>query len=316
MAAESNNNKPVVPSAAERRIRASFPLIRFVQAYLPRSLSPWLLKLGMARLRLEGDVRREELSADGVPCQWIIPQGSASQRVLLYLHGGGFVYGLTPQHMHMVATLARQMSVRALMVDYRLAPQYPFPAALDDCIIVYRWLLKQGFRSQSLVMAGDSAGGNLAITSMMRLRDSGDPLPAAVACLSPVGDLSSADNLPEDFKDPLLPRKAVLYYNQSYVAKNDPHDPLISPVFGDWRGLPPLLIHVGEDELLRQGAEHMAELAQAAGVDVRLEIFPRMWHVWQLYLTLPQAIDSLDEIAVFLKAHLEVGTREFNPPPG
>ncbi len=317
MAADSDKNEiPVMPSAAERRIRASFPFIRLLQDFMPRSLSPWLLKRSMARLQLESGITRQELSAGGVTCQWIIPQGSASQRVLLYLHGGGFVYGLTPQHMHMVATLARKMGTRALMVDYRLAPAHPFPAALDDCVTVYRWLLQQGFRAQDLVVAGDSAGGNLAITSMMKLRDSGDPLPAAVACLSPVGDLSGVGDLPEDFKDPLLPRKAVLYYNQSYVAKNDPHDPLISPVFGDWRGLPPLLIHVGEDELLRQGAVRMAGLAQAAGVDVRLEIYPRMWHVWQLFLSLPQAIQSLDDITQFLTVHLERTTQEVNWSPG
>ena len=292
-------------SSAERRIRASFPIIRFFQAHMPLSLAHWVLKQAMLRVRLEPGERREAISADGVKCEWIIPQNSPKDRVLLYLHGGGFVFGLTPQHLQMVAYLARKMGTRALMVDYRLAPEHPFPAALDDCVSAYRWLLKQGISAYNVVVAGDSAGGNLTITSVMKLRDSGDPLPVAMACLSPVGDFSAKDNLTVGFKDPLLPLKAVKFYNQSYVGHSDPRDPLISPVFGDWHRLPPVLVHAGEDETLRADAVRITEMAKSAGVDAQVKIYPRMWHVWQLYLNLPQAIQSLDSIAVFLKMHLE-----------
>jgi monoterpene epsilon-lactone hydrolase len=153
----------------------------------------------------------------------------------------------------------------------------------------------------------------------MKLRDSGDSLPAAAACLSPVADLTPKDNLRQGFKDPLLSPKAVKFYNQSYVGNNDAHNPLISPVFGNLRGLPPLLVHTGEDEILREDAVRIAGLAKSVGVDVRLEIYPRMWHVWQLNLTLPQAIQSLDDIAHFLKAHLAFDTDRFrlhNQHPG
>ena len=198
------------------------------------------------------------------------------------------------------------------MVDYRLAPEHPFPAALDDCVTAYRWLLKQGVSPRNIVVAGDSAGGNLTITTLMKLRGNGDPLlaaalPAAAACLSPVTDLSARDDLGNGFKDPLLPRKAMQFYARSYVGNQDAHDPLISPVFGDLRGLPPLLIHAGEDEILRDDAVRLTSRAQSADVDVRLEIYPRMWHVWQINLALPQATQSLDDIAQFLKAQL--------PPP-
>ncbi len=144
----------------------------------------------------------------------------------------------------------------------------------------------------------------------MKLRNDGDPLPAAAACLSPVADFSpkgssaQPDHDPQTYRDPLLPARAIKMYNRSYVADHDPCDPLISPVFGDWCGLPPQLIHAGEDEILRTDAVRVAELARAAGVDVRLEIYPRMWHVWQLTLAMPQSIQSLDDIAGFLKAHL------------
>jgi acetyl esterase/lipase len=295
-------------SSTERKIRAGLPLIRFMQTYIPLPVAHWLLKQGMARVLLDADVIREAVTADGVPCDWIIPQGSPTDQVLLYLHGGGFVFGLTPPHLQMGAYLAQKMGTRILMVDYRTAPDHPFPAALDDCVTAYLWLLNQGILAQNIVVAGDSAGGNLTITMLMKLRDSGNSLPSAAACLSPVTDLTPRDNLRQGFKDPLLSPKAVKFYNQSYVGNNDAHNPLISPVFGNLWGLPPLLVHAGEDEILRDDAVRITSLAGSAGVDVRLEIFRRMWHVWQINLALPQAIQSLDDIARFLKAHLAFDT--------
>ncbi len=292
-------------SSSERKIRASLPIIRFMQAYIPLPMAHFFLKQSMARVRLGAEVIREGVLADGVPCEWIIPKNSLTNRALLYLHGGGFVFGFTPPHFQMGAFLARNLGIRILMVDYRLAPDSPFPAALDDCITVYRWLLKQDILAQNIVVAGDSAGGNLTLTMLMKLRDSGNSLPAAAACLSPVTDLTSKDSQRKGFKDPLLPPKAVKFYTQSYVGNNDVQNPLISPVFGNLRGLPPLLVHAGEDEILREDAKRIVGLAKSVGVDARLEIYPRMWHVWQLNLTLPQAIQSLNDIAHFFKAHLK-----------
>jgi acetyl esterase/lipase len=291
-------------SSAERKARAGLPAIRFMQEYMPLAMSRWLLYQGMAHVRLDAELKRETVSTDGVPCQWLIPLNSLTDRVLLYLHGGGFVLGMTPPHLQMGAYLAQRMGARVLMVDYRVAPDYPYPAALDDCVAAYRWLLKQGFSAQEIGVAGDSAGGNLTITTLMKLRDSGDPLPVAAACLSPVADLTNRGSMNNGYKDPLLPAKASRFYTKSYVGQSDAHDPLISPVFGNWHGLPPLLVHTGEDEMLRNDAVRIESLAKAAGVDVRLEIYPRMWHVWQINLELPQAIQSLDDIAQFLRAHL------------
>ncbi len=290
-------------SPSERKIRKSLPLIRFFQNFIPLSLSQRLLKRGRARVQLDEDVSRQSVNADGVPCDWIIPKNSTADQVLLYLHGGGFVYGLTPQHLQMGAYLGKKMGVRVLMVDYRTAPEFPFPAALEDCTTVYHWLLGQGVLPKNIVVAGDSAGGNLTITMLMKLRDSGSPLPAAAACLSPVTDFSPKDN-PAGFKDPLLPAKAIKFYTQAYLGNNDVRNPLISPVFGSLEGLPPLLVHAGEEEILREDAVRIVGLAKSAGVDARLEIYPRMWHVWQINLALPQAIESLNAIAGFLKSHL------------
>jgi epsilon-lactone hydrolase len=291
-------------SSVERKVRAGLPAIRLMQAYLPFPVACWLIRQGMARVRPAAGITREVVSAGGVQCEWLRPLGGANDRVLLYLHGGGFVFGLTPLHLQMVTYLAQQMGMSALLVDYRLAPGHPFPAALDDCVTVYRWLGRQAIAAQDTVIAGDSAGGNLTIASLMTLRDRGEPLPAAAACLSPVADLSAKGAPPPDFRDPLLHPRAMRRYNESYVAHHNARDPLISPVFGDWHGLPPLLVHAGEDEVLRDDAVRIEELARAAGVDVRLAIYPRMWHVWQLNLALPQAIHSLDDIAQFLGSRL------------
>jgi acetyl esterase/lipase len=288
----------------ERKIRAGLPIIRFMQSHIPLPLANWIIKKSADRLKLDGTVTRKSIMADDVPCEWIIPQNSPKDRVLLYLHGGGFVFGLSPQHLQMGTYLARKMGMRILMVDYRLAPQYPFPAALDDCTTVYRWLLEQDIPAGHMGVAGDSAGGNLTITLLMKLRDEAEQMPAAAACLSPVTDLTPREKQHEEFKDPLLSPKAVKLYNRSYLGQNDPHNPLISPVYGDLRGLPALMVHAGEDEILKKDAIRITSLAELAGVDVQLEIYPRMWHVWQLNLELPQTAQSLGEIAQFLIEHL------------
>ncbi|MBS1250611.1 MAG: Monoterpene epsilon-lactone hydrolase [Chloroflexi bacterium] len=295
----------------ERKIRSGLPLIRFMQKYIPVPVTNFLLRRSVARVELGEGVRREAVSADGVPCTWLIPENGRADHVLLYLHGGGFVYGLTPLHLKMGAYLAREMGLRLLMVDYRLAPEHPFPAALEDSVTAYGWLLKQGVSAQDMVVAGDSAGGNLTITTLMKLRDEGIPLPAAAACLSPATDFTPKENQRPGFEDPMIPPKAVKLYTQAYVGEDDPHHPLISPVFGDLHGLPPLLVHAGEDEILREDAVRIVRVAQSAGVDARLEIYPRMWHVWQLNLDLPQATRSLDDIIQFFQTHKNVQ----NPTP-
>ncbi|MCS7050837.1 MAG: alpha/beta hydrolase [Thermomicrobium sp.] len=291
----------------ERRLRAQLRVARFLSAYVPLGLANWLIERQARRVVLPSGIRRQESRLDGVRAVWLVPDGAPADRVLLYLHGGGFVYGLSGQHLRMVAELIRRMGVRALLVDYRLAPRFPWPAALDDCLEAYRWLLRQGFAPQRIVVAGDSAGGNLAIVLSMALRDAGEPLPAAVACLSPVGDLAAREGGSGPVGDAVLHPRAIRRFNRSYVDGHDPRHPLISPLYGDWRGLPPFLVHAGGAELLREDAERITAAARAAGVAVELAIYPGMWHVWQLHLELPQAQQSLDAIARWLMRHL-------NPP--
>ena len=292
----------------ERRIRAGLPIIRFMQKYMPHPVSNWFINKSAAHVKLGSNIIRETISADGVSCEWVIPKNSQTDRVLLYLHGGGFVFRLTPQHLKMNAFLAKKTVIRVLLVDYRTAPEHPFPAALEDCETAYHWLIKQGLLPQNIVVAGDSAGGNLTLTLLMKLRDNDFALPSAAACLSPAGDFTPKTNDSSELKDPLLPPKAMKVYTESYVGENDPHNPLISPIFGKFQDLPPLLIHVGEDEILREEAIQIAGLAKSAGVNVRLEIYPRMWHVWQIFLSLPQAKKSLNDIAQFFKEHLSLNS--------
>lgn len=292
-------------SDAERKARAGLRYIRLMQGYMPLALMQRLVPMDARRAQLPAGVSRSTVLADSVPCEWLIPEDSPADRALVYLHGGGFVFGVSSLHLQMVAVLAQKMNVRALMVDYRLAPQHPFPAPLEDCVTACRWLFREGFAAQNVVIAGDSAGGHLTLTTLMKLRDDGDPLPGAAACLSPVADLTDKGQLLAQGYDPLLHPRASKKFQQSFVAGNDPNNPLVSPVYGDWHGLPPLLIHAGEDELLRADALRCESLAQAAGVDVRLEIYPRMWHVWQLNLDVPDAQKSLNGIAQFLTRHLE-----------
>lgn len=296
-------------SLVERRIRAGLPFIRLMQRCMPLPAVNRLIKLGMVRVKLDVGIRREIVTAGGVPCEWIIPKNSRKDQVLLYLHGGGFVFKLTPPHIKLGAYLAQKTELRTLMVDYRTAPKDPYPAALEDCLTAYLWIIKQGISANNIIVAGDSAGGNLTITMMMKLRDDGYSLPAAAACLSPVTDLTPKAKPDKGFKDPLLPSKVMKKYRQSYVGNNNPQNPLISPVFGNLRSLPPLLIHVGEEERLRDDAIRFSRIAKSAGVDVWLEIYPRMWHVWQINLSLHQAIQSLDEITRFFKEHLSLNTK-------
>ncbi|MEP7292240.1 MAG: alpha/beta hydrolase [Chloroflexota bacterium] len=289
-------------SLNERRMRRLLPMLRLMLGYLPLPTMRWLQSHRVARL--PQGFRREKIRADGVPCEWLIPPDSPPDTVLLYLHGGGFVYGWTDMHRQMVTQLARLTGMRALAVDYRLAPEFPFPAALDDCTKVFRWLLKQGIAAQKIVIAGDSAGGNLTLTTLLRLRDSGDPLPAAAACLSPATDMTEREEIRQRY-DPLLHPRALRSFRNAYILSRDPRDPLLSPVYADLRGLPPLLIHAGEDEVLCGDCVRLAERAQQAGVPARVEVYPRMWHVWQLnFPSVPQAAQALDDIGRFLKAHV------------
>lgn len=240
--------------------------------------------------------------ADGVSVEWIIPPNALAQPIILYLHGGGWTLGWNNSQRWMVAHICQAAASRALAVDYRLAPEDPFPAALEDCLAAYRWLLKSGTSPRQIVIAGDSAGGNLALATLMALRDAGDPLPAAAVCISPMTDLAGTGESFSTNKDPLLTARFALSMARYYAGNQDPRLPLISPHYGNLGGLPPLLIHVGEDEILLSDAARLTDNARAAGVDVSLVIWPKMWHVWHAFVPyLPEAQQAVNAMGDFIR---------------
>ena len=254
------------------------------------------------------DVDVQPVMAGDVPAEWLIPPEASPRSVILYLYGGAWTLGWTNIHRRMVAHLCRAAACRALAVDYRLAPEHPFPAALEDCLGAYRWLLKGGSLPRDIVIAGNSAGGNLTLATLMSLRDAGDPLPDAAVCISPATDLEGTGESFWTKKDPVQTPEFVLAMVRHYASGQDLRSPLLSPHYGDLRGLPPLLIHAGGDEMFLSDATRLADQARAAGVDVSLVVWPRMWHAWHLLAPwLPEARQAIDAIGAFVRERLTTG---------
>jgi monoterpene epsilon-lactone hydrolase len=239
---------------------------------------------------------------NGAPCEWLTPQTAKGKKTILYLHGGGWILGWYNSHRRMVGYLSKACQARALAVDYRLAPEHPFPAALEDCLAAYHGLLKKGISPADIIIAGDSAGGNLTLTVMLALEKYGSPLPVAGVCLSPATDLVPRKASNVVFKNDVgLPPSFIEAVGPAYLADADPRDPLVSPIYGDLRGLPPLLIQAGSEEYLKEDCVRFADRACRAGVDVKLSVYPGMWHVWQIfYPWLPEASQAVNEIRNFV----------------
>lgn len=261
-------------------------------------------KLDARQFRPDPKVVREDVSCGAVPAEWVSVVESRAERVLLYVHGGSFAFRFPNAHAALTARMCRRLGTRALIPDYRLAPEHPFPAGADDCERTYRWLLETGVDPRNLVVAGDSAGGNLALVTLQRARAAGLPLPACAVLLSPALDctLSSPSMAAYDGRDPMLQLANLLVLRSYYVRSPQEYtNPEVSPLFADFRGLPPLFFQVGTHELLRDEATRAAEKAHAAGVDVELELWPGVAHVFQIAEFLPESSHALDNIARFVR---------------
>jgi epsilon-lactone hydrolase len=210
-------------------------------------------------------------------------------------------------HANLTVRCCRALGARALMVDYRLAPEHRYPAAPDDCYAVYRWLLAQGFDARNIVIAGDSAGGNLALATLHRIKAAGEPLPACTVLLSPFVDftLSSPSLVLNESSDPVFTLAGIAGLRRHYVAPESFLEPCASPLFGDFEGLPPMLFQVGSTEMLRDEATRAAAKAYAAGVMVELEVWDRMPHVFQVFPILPQATAAIESIVRFISEHTD-----------
>lgn len=240
------------------------------------------------------------ISAERVTNKAIPPQHQ--QTVILYLHGGAFCICSSKTHRSLTAALAKETNAVVYVPDYRLAPEYAFPAGIDDCVASYQWLLDQGYSPEQIVVAGDSAGGCLTMATALRIKELGLPQPAGLVVLSPWVDLTLANrSLSSDSVDPLLRWSNLAAGAKSYLQGADPSDPLASPVFADLSGLPPLLIQVGTEEILLSDAQRLNVQAEASGIPTKLTAYKKAWHVFQLQAGIyAQADSAIEEIAVFI----------------
>lgn len=251
-----------------------------------------------------------DVDADSVPAQWVDPDGTDRRCVLLYFHGGGYVFCSMRSHSKLVGHLARAAGISALNVDYRLAPEHPHPAAIDDAMSAYRWLLGRGIEPRHIAVAGDSAGGGLATALLVRLRDEGLPMPAAGVLMSPWVDLtcSGESMVARAALDPISDRAGALYCATQFLAGKAPTDSYASPLFADLTDLPPLYIHVGEHEVFFDDSSRLATGVRASGGDAQLDVFDGMWHAFHLHAgNVPEADEAITRLGNFLRARLGVG---------
>lgn len=249
------------------------------------------------------EVERSQIA--GVDVDWLRPKKARKDKVLFYLHGGAYVIGSRRTHRQLVSHMVRAAGVVAVLPEYRLAPEHPFPAGLDDAVAVYRGLLDSGFKPEDIIISGDSAGGGLSAATLLALRHAGLPMPAAAVLLSPFLDVTGSGEsaTTRADQDPWFDI-ADLHVVARYYCPDESQwtNPLVSPVFANVAGLPPMLIHVGDDEILLSDSTRFAEKLQAEGIEVELEIWPHMWHVFQMFIRkMPESRAAVTKIAAYIQ---------------
>ena len=242
-----------------------------------------------------------------IPSVWVLAPGADPDVRLLYLHGGGWVSGSGGNYLPLAADISLAAKCAVLLPDYRLAPEHRFPAGLEDCISTHEWLVTNGPSgpgpARATFIAGDSAGGNLTLATLLALRDRKRPLPAGGIALSAATDFTLASQSLKTVHDPIISARTMPEFRNRYLAKTNPRNPLASPVFGNYRGIPPLLIQVGEHEMLRDDSIRVAKKAAADGIPVKLEVWPGMVHVFQIR-RLPESREAIEHIADFIRSRL------------
>jgi len=255
----------------------------------------------------------EQARVNGLNSEWLTPKGSPDDKLLLYLHGGAYVMGNCATHRQLVSYIAKYSGIKALLPEYRLAPEDPFPSAIEDAVGLYRSLLANGYLAENIVIAGDSAGGGLTMATLLSLRDAGDPLPAAACLLSPWLDLAATGEsmTTRATKDPWFQPEDMPIVAAHYCNDDELKNPLVSPVYADLSGLPPLYIQVGEDEILLSDSTRAADKVKAAGGDVEIEIWPGMWHVFQAFLhQVPESKKAVKKIGAYVRRSLKYAPEE------
>lgn len=255
-------------------------------------------------IKVPPDVRVTPAPADAVPGHWVEVPESTSRRVILYLHGGGFCLRGPNLYTSFLARLCRPTQAKGLLPDYRLTPEHPYPAAPQDCLASYRWLLAKGHDPHDIIIAGDSAGGCLSLATLTQLLATGEPLPACSVLLSPATDMtvSGWSAITKEREDPFFYLQTLLLLKHHYLQGAFAGDPLVSPLYADYRGFPPLLFQAGSTELLLDDSLRTAAKAKAAGVEVKLQIWRHMPHVFQLFNWLPESRQAVEEIGRFMRS--------------
>lgn len=262
-----------------------------------------LMNLGSKVFFLPRDVETEKVRVGAISAEWLIPKEADHNKVLLFFHGGGYAVGSMQTHRSMVAEIAKQTGYCALLPDYRLAPENPFPAAVHDAVRCYQWLLDTGHDPADIIIGGDSAGGGLALACMLDARDKGLPMPGGSVLIAPWVDLTiSQPSIFENIdKSPMLYLREMNAWAKNYAGDFPVTDPLISPLYADLEGLPPMLIQVSDSEVLFDEDTMLAQKAQKSGIDVDFRVWKGLIHVWHIYWRyLPQAKEAIREIAGFI----------------
>ncbi len=250
--------------------------------------------------------RYSRSNAGGVTAEWVTAEKASDSRVVLYLHGGGYIIGSPRTHRPLMAELSQASKGRVLGLDYRLAPEHPFPAPVEDSVAAYRWLLKEGYDPARIAVAGDSAGGGLTVAMMVQARYLGLPMPGAAVCISPWVDMEGLGESMETraAADPMVGKENLLISAKTYLGGSDPRAPLAAPLYADLRGLPPTLIQVGDAEVLLDDSTRLAGIAREAGVEVKMDVWDDMIHVWHLFAPiLPEGKQAIAQAGEFIKKH-------------
>jgi acetyl esterase/lipase len=253
------------------------------------------------------DAKREKVDVDGVPAEWVAAPGCDTSRAVLFLHGGGYAIGSINTHRRLAYDVSAASGARVLLIDYRLAPEHPFPAAVDDAATAWRWLLKQGLATDKLAVAGDSAGGGLTIATLVNLRDRKLGLPACAVAISPWVDLEGVGTsmTTRAGADPMVQKAGLTWMADMYLAGKDARTSLAAPLHADLGGLPPVLVQVGTAETLLDDATRIAERLHRAGSEVKLSVWPNMLHVFPLFAPiLSEGMDGCREIGQFMRARM------------
>ena len=257
--------------------------------------------------KLPQDVTVTPADAGGVSAEWLTPEAAGNDTALLYLHGGGYVFGGLDSHRDIAARLASGAGIRVLLIDYRLAPEHRFPGAVEDATAAYRWLLDGGQAPDRLVVAGDSAGGGLSLALMVQLKNLGLPLPKAAVLMSPWADLANSGESVARHADAdaMLSPEALSKFASLYLDDQNPEDPLASPLYADLSGLPPTQVLVGSEEVLLSDSERLVEKIRAAGGSVELAVWPKMPHVFPVLAgIIPEGRTAIENMSAFIRANL------------